>query len=168
MGYQAVHRYVPKRKLVWPHPTEHEVALSVDGSFQAVDGSAGSGMILRDSTGAVILASYRKMFHCNDALEAELHAIKEGLQLATEHSQATLILQSDCEEALKMIADAFPNRSAYGHLVADIREYMNIRAFVPVKILREQNRITHCLANFARCGDSTAFWLGRPPPCIRS
>ncbi|KAI4989289.1 hypothetical protein ZWY2020_036606 [Hordeum vulgare] len=125
-------------------------------------------MILRDSKGAVIFASYRKLFHCNDALEAELHAIKEGLQLATEHSQATLILQSDCAEALKMIADALPNRSAYGHLVADIREYMNIRAFVPVKISREQNRVAHCLANFGRCGDSTACWLGRPPPCIRS
>ncbi|KAE8776317.1 autophagy-related protein 7 [Hordeum vulgare] len=92
MGHQQVQRHAPKCKLVWPHPAEHEVALSVDGSFQAMDGSADSGMILRDSKGAVIFASYRKLFHCNDALEAELHAIKEGLQLATEHSQATLIL----------------------------------------------------------------------------
>ncbi|KAE8787456.1 retrotransposon unclassified [Hordeum vulgare] len=159
---------VPKRKLVWPCPAEQEVALSVDGSFHAVDGSAGSGMILRDSTGAVIFASYRKLFHCNDALESELQAIKEGLKLATEHSQATIILQSDRDEALKMIADASSNRSTYGHLVSDIREYMNIRAIVPVKILREQNRVAHCLANFGRCGDSTACWLGRPPPCIRS
>ncbi|KAE8813793.1 hypothetical protein D1007_08983 [Hordeum vulgare] len=168
MRHGADPQSMPKRKLVWPCPAEHEVALSVDGSFHAVDGSAGSGMILRDSTWAVIFASYRKLFHCNDALESELQAIKEGLKLATEHSQATIILQSDCDEALKMIADASSNISAYGHLVSDIREYMNIRAIVPVKILREQNRVAHCLANFGICGDSTACWLGRPPPCIRS
>ncbi|KAE8781796.1 protein transport protein sec24 [Hordeum vulgare] len=113
MRHEADPQSVPKRKLVWPRPAEHEVPLLVDGSFHAVDGSTGSGMILRDSTGAVIFASYRKLFHCNDALEAELQAIKEGLKLATEHSQATIILQSDCVEALKMIADASSNRSAY-------------------------------------------------------
>ncbi|KAI4968238.1 hypothetical protein ZWY2020_005350 [Hordeum vulgare] len=125
-------------------------------------------MILRDSKGAVIFASYRKLFHCNNALESELQEIKEGLKLATEHSQATIILQSDCDVALKMIADASFNRSAYGHLVSEIREYTSIRAIIPVKILREPNRVAHCLASFGRCGDSTACWLGRPPPCISS
>ncbi|KAI4996654.1 hypothetical protein ZWY2020_051574 [Hordeum vulgare] len=125
-------------------------------------------MILRDSKGVVIFASYRNLFHCNDALESELQAVKEGLKLATEHSQATIILQSDCVVALKMIADVSSNRSAYGHLVSEIKNYMSNGVVIPVKILREQNRVAHCLANFGRYGDSTACWLGRPPPCVSS
>ncbi|KAE8812230.1 retrotransposon unclassified [Hordeum vulgare] len=157
-----------KPRELWPSPAVHEVALSVDGSFESEDGSAGSGMILRDNKGAVIFASYHKLFHCNDALESELQAMKEGLKLATEHSQATIILQSDCVVPLKMLADVSSNRSAYGHLVSEIKNYMSNRVVIPVKILREQNRVAHCLANFGRCGDSIACWLGRPPPCISS
>ncbi|KAI5002420.1 hypothetical protein ZWY2020_027070 [Hordeum vulgare] len=125
-------------------------------------------MILRDNKGAVIFASCRKLFHCNDALESELQAMKEGLKLATEHSQATIILQSDCAVALKMLADVSSNRSAYGHLVSEIKNYMSNRVVIPVKILREQNMVAHCLANFGRCGYSTVCWLDRPPPCISS
>ena len=134
--------------------------------FDPTDGSAGSGMILRDMTGTVIFASYRKLFHCNEALEAELQAMMEGLKLAIEHSQATIVLQSDCAVALKMLGDGSLDRSAYGHLVSEIKSFLNDRVVIPVKILREQNRVAHCLANFGRCGDSTACWLGHPPPCI--
>ena len=76
----------------WPPPQANEVALSVDGYLDPTDGSAGSGMILRDMTGAVIFASYRKLFHCNEALEVELQAMMEGLKLAVEHSQATILI----------------------------------------------------------------------------
>ncbi|KAE8783024.1 hypothetical protein D1007_43573 [Hordeum vulgare] len=59
------------------NPTPRMVALSVDGSFNDTDGSAGSGMILRNGTGGVIFAAYRRLFLCNDALKAELRAILE-------------------------------------------------------------------------------------------
>ncbi|KAI4968240.1 hypothetical protein ZWY2020_005352 [Hordeum vulgare] len=123
-------------------------------------------MILRDNKGAVIFASYRKLFHCNDALEAELQAMKEGLQLAVVHSQSTIILQADCAVALKMSAEESFDRSAYGNLVSEIRRHFLDRVVTPIKISQEQNRVAHCLANYGRCGDSTACWLGQPPPCI--
>ena len=63
----------------WPNPQAGSMALSVDGSYNATDDSAGSGMILRDDKGGVIFATYRKLFHCNEALEVELHALLEGL-----------------------------------------------------------------------------------------
>ncbi|KAE8815645.1 protein transport protein sec24 [Hordeum vulgare] len=98
-----------------PTPAVQQVALSVDGSFDPVDGSAGAGMILRDDRGAVIFASYRKLFHCNEALEAELQAMTEGLHLAMVHSHSTIVLQVDCSGALKMIGDeSFDRSAAYG------------------------------------------------------
>ena len=72
----------------------------------------------------------------------------EGLKLAIEHSQATIVIQSDCAVALKMLGDGSLDRSAYGHLVSEIKSFLNDRVVIPVKILREQNRVALCLANF--------------------
>ncbi|KAE8808730.1 Protein roadkill [Hordeum vulgare] len=150
----------------WPAPGANMVGLSTDGSFNLDDGTAGSGMILRDNKGDVIFASYRKLFQCNDALEAELQAIKEGLQLAFIHASLPVVLQSDSAVALKMIATCNFDRSPYGVLVIEIKSLLLNREVSFLKISREQNRVAHCLANFGRSGDSTACWLGRPPPCI--
>lgn len=51
--------------------------LNTDGSF-AADG-AGSGMVLRDSRGAIIFSACRNFFSCREALKAELSACMEGL-----------------------------------------------------------------------------------------
>ena len=67
----------------WPAPATGWVALSVDGSFSS-DGTVGSGMVLRNPDGNLIFASYRHLFFYNNALEAKLHVIREGLVLALE------------------------------------------------------------------------------------
>ncbi|KAE8812567.1 autophagy-related protein 7 [Hordeum vulgare] len=151
-------------RLPWPPPPDGMVALSVDGSYAISDGSAGSGMILRKSTGEVIFAAYRKLFHCNDALEAELQAVREGIKLAIERSDATIMLQSDCVAAINALTGASLDNSAYGHMIREIKFLLSDRVFIPVKVTREQNRVADCLANYDRCGDSTSRWLGHPPP----
>ncbi|KAE8793280.1 autophagy-related protein 7 [Hordeum vulgare] len=151
-------------RLPWPPPPDGMVALSVDGSYAISDGSAGAGMILRTATGEVIFAAYRKLFHCNDALEAELQAIREGVKLATERSDATIMLQSDCVAAINALTDVSLDNSAYGHMIREIKLLLSDRVFISVKVSREQNRVADCLANYGRCGDSAACWLGHPPP----
>jgi hypothetical protein len=39
-------------------------------------------MTLRDSDGVVIFSAYHNLVNCNDALEAEISAVMEGLSLA--------------------------------------------------------------------------------------
>uniref|UniRef100_A0A8I6Y9J3 RNase H type-1 domain-containing protein n=1 Tax=Hordeum vulgare subsp. vulgare TaxID=112509 RepID=A0A8I6Y9J3_HORVV len=123
-------------------------------------------MILRNASGGVIFAVYRKLFHCNDALEAELHAILEGIKLTVEHSNSTIMVQSDCVLALKAISDASLDRSTYDHMIREIKFLLSDRVFVSVQNSRDQNRVADCLANFGRCGDSTSCWLGQAPPCV--
>jgi hypothetical protein len=65
----------------WPKPIPGWNALSVDGSFDE-EGRAGTGMVLRDSNGSVIFSAHRCLQHCNDAMEAEVSAVMEGLALA--------------------------------------------------------------------------------------
>ena len=59
----------------WPKPPPGKVALSVDGAFLQSDGSAAAGMVLRRHDGSAIISAYRCIFNCNEALEAELHAL---------------------------------------------------------------------------------------------
>ncbi|KAE8815446.1 Alpha-amylase [Hordeum vulgare] len=115
----------------WPNPTLGRVALSVDGSFDGSDGSAAAGMVLRDNNGQLIFFAYWVIFHCNDALEAELHAIMQGMALAIQHSALPLVVQSDSGEALSSLLSKGSERSAYGHLVLEIKELMCNRELYP-------------------------------------
>ncbi|KAE8812817.1 Alpha-amylase [Hordeum vulgare] len=69
----------------WPAPATGFLVLSVDGSFLKEDGTAATSMIIRNEKGELLLAAYRYLFHCNDPLEAELHAIMMGMALAIQH-----------------------------------------------------------------------------------
>ena len=65
----------------------------------------------------------------------------EGLRLAFEHSSSTILLQSDCSVALQALLNDSLDRSAYDHLVRDLKSLLHDRIVIPVKILREQNRV---------------------------
>ncbi|KAE8778850.1 hypothetical protein D1007_48171 [Hordeum vulgare] len=68
------------------------LALSVDGSFLKDDGTAAASMIIRNKKGEVLLAAYLYLFHCNDLLEARLHAIMLGMPLAIQHFASVVVL----------------------------------------------------------------------------
>ena len=124
-------------------------------------------MVLRNDDGSMIFAAYRYIFHCNDALEAEMHAIMQGMALAVQHCSMPIVVQSDSTSVLAALTRESLTRSAYGHLGTEIKHHMETREFVPSKIKREQNRVAHQLALYSRTKFITAVWLGRSPPCIK-
>jgi hypothetical protein len=54
--------------------------LNTDGAFVS-SREAGMGMVLRDHHGAVVAAACREAIQCQDATDAELMAIEEGVHL---------------------------------------------------------------------------------------
>lgn len=56
------------------------------------DDSDGICMISRDDKGAVIFATYRRMYFCSDALESEIHAINECTDSAIQHTTLQVLL----------------------------------------------------------------------------
>ena len=112
---------------------------------------------------AVVFAAYRYIFNCNDALEAEIHALMQGMALAIQHLEGSIVVQSDSSEALSCLFDSRLSRSAYGHLVAEIKAHMLIREFVPQKLTREQNRVADRLALYSHDERATTVWLGQGP-----
>ncbi|XBH61714.1 hypothetical protein VPH35_116109 [Triticum aestivum] len=116
--------------------------------------------------GEVIFAACRLLFFCNDALEAEIQAIREGMSLVLQWSNLPAMVQLDSMEALSSLSNASLAKSPNGHLVDEIKSFLLEREFIPVKITHSQNKVSHCLANYARTARSTACWLQRAPPFI--
>uniref|UniRef100_A0A453MDT0 RNase H type-1 domain-containing protein n=1 Tax=Aegilops tauschii subsp. strangulata TaxID=200361 RepID=A0A453MDT0_AEGTS len=100
-------------------------------------------MVLRRENGSMIFAAYRYIFHCNDALEAKIHAIMQGMALAIQHSDCPVIVQSDSSNALAILSSDNLSWSAYGHLAAEIKAHMVVKKFVSLKVSRYQNRVAH-------------------------
>ncbi|KAM3346812.1 hypothetical protein ACQJBY_021037 [Aegilops geniculata] len=90
----------------------------------------------------------------------------QGMALAIQHCTLPIIVQSDSSVALAALSGEHLTRSAYGHLVAEIRHLMADRVFIPLKIKREQNRVADRLALYSRTESTTVVLLDRSPPCV--
>jgi ribonuclease HI len=139
--------------------------LNVDGAY-AGRGRAGCGMLLRNDQGEVIFAACCHLPQCQDATEAELTAIEEGLKLTLQWSLLHFDVETDCAEALYLISDKGPNISAYAFQITAIRELLRERESRITKISREANVASHELARLARVNEHSEMWLGDYPPDI--
>jgi hypothetical protein len=93
---QVLKEKYPPDKSPWVRPPEGWIKLSIDGSYKAENGTAGTGIILRDDTGKIILSACRSLRACEEPLEAEVSACAEGLELALLHSNLPIIIEFDC------------------------------------------------------------------------
>ncbi|XBH76901.1 hypothetical protein VPH35_103470 [Triticum aestivum] len=86
--------------------------------------------------------------------------------LSVEHTTLPVVVQSDSTTALSVLTSNELDRSAYGHLILEIKDLMVGREFIPIKISMDQNRVADHLANHGRTDHSMACWLRRGHPCI--
>lgn len=152
-----------KVQLNWCPPSPGRLKLNVDGGFILETGEAGAGMVLRDHDREVLLAACRSLSACSSSLEAELAACHEGLKLALSWSPLPIDLETDCSELRDMISSKEPDRSAFVHLVHEIRDCLGERDIRIRKIDRSQNAVAHSLASLGRSSGQTACWLKNYP-----
>ena len=105
----------------WSKPPLGWVKLSIDGSFRVEDGTAGAGMILRDANGGIIFSACRSLQLCAEVLEAELRSCLEGLELALQHSQLPIIIDTDCSQLVAIVSDKVQDRSSFLHIISEIK-----------------------------------------------
>lgn len=133
--------------------------LNVDGSFKAEDGKAGIGAVLRDSTGKIIFAACGKMDRCGDPLEAELLACREGIAMALQWTLLPMVIETDCQEALNLLRSKQRVLSEMGFLVGEVHSLMTGQREIKLtKVYKDQNIVSHFLANKGRSESLTAFW----------
>ena len=86
-------------------------------------------MILRNSDGPIIFLAYRFLFQCKDALEAATSATLEGLSIIMQRSYLLDVIQFDSSVPIASLMDVSLGRSAYGHLMKEIKKLLDLRLF---------------------------------------
>jgi ribonuclease HI len=154
-----------KERNRWRAPDIGYMKLNTDGAFVS-SREAGVGMVLRDHHGAVVAAACREAIQCQDATDAELRAIEEGVHLALLWTTLPIIVETDCAEAIELIRETTPNTSIYAFRVSFIRELLKERNIKLDKVSRDANMASHELAKIGRIEHRSAVWFMDLPPAV--
>lgn len=78
-----------------------------------------AGVVIRDAHGAVrlSLSSWRVLFHCSSAEDAEFSAYREGTILAAQCVPWSVILETDCASCMSILAQLGTVRSQFAALI---------------------------------------------------
>ncbi|GJV33398.1 ribonuclease H protein [Tanacetum coccineum] len=127
-------------------PINNRVKLNCDASY--FPNRASSGIIVRDSTGAIILCSGEK-FPAFDPLMAELMAIRSACRLAITYGWHNATVESDSKIAISLASSEFESPWALAVIVVDIKALASqlVMSFSWGK--RECNLAAHCVAKIA-------------------
>lgn len=93
----------PTRLVWWTPPPRGFFKLNCDGAFTVYGNKGAAGGVLRDWKGEFILGFSDALLECSSALEAELWAIKIGMQTVVARGYRNLIVESDSLKAIQII-----------------------------------------------------------------
>ena len=113
--------------------------------------------------GNIIFSACRFVWGCEDVLESEILAIKEGISLVLQWSSLSIDVESDCLEAVQMIKDTGRNFSKYAFMIGEIKQSMGERDSCITHIRRSGNSVSHAMARFGSGQGRTMVWLGSAP-----
>lgn len=126
-----------------------------------------AGIVIRDSTGSVLLTPWRVINHCSSAEEAETIASWEGVNLSAEWVKQPLILETDCANLVCLLKNQGTDRSKLCHTLHSIKSLLAVLPdFRIQKTRRECNSVAHNLAKLAMRTNHSAVWRLQAPSCI--
>ena len=150
----------------WQVPEAGVIKINVDGAFKE-NGDVSIGVVIRNSTGSVLLTAWRVISNAANAEEVELLACREGVLLAAEWSPSPSILESDCLSAVNLLRKPSDQRSSSTFIVQETTEAARgLPSFRVHHIKREQNGVAHELAQLAIRLFHSAVWRNRFPACV--
>jgi ribonuclease HI len=98
--------------------------INIDASFVDATGEAGVGVVIRNHK--VLLMSWRVLFRCASADEAEGQACAEGLWLASHWCPGPTILESDSARLVTALGDAKEDRSELRWSSLEAKEFLQL------------------------------------------
>lgn len=125
-------------------------------------GTAGVGVVARNSSGQVIFTAWRVLSRLADAAEAKARACVTGIRLAAQWVGGKVIIESDCARIVEAIQQG-EDRSKIGFVVREARELAQLLLeWKIVLVKKECNVVANELAQqLARRNAHTAVWLRR-------
>jgi hypothetical protein len=85
----------------------------------------------------------------------------EGIALSRQWSDGPCIVEMDSTEVVALTHQKISGRSTEAYLLQEIKHLLGVdQKFKEELIRREQNNVSHVLANLSRSTMRTNFWLG--------
>ncbi|KAM6554313.1 hypothetical protein CsatB_015075 [Cannabis sativa] len=128
----------------------------VDGATFEAENAYGTGLIIRDSNGAIILATTTYSTGSLSAPMAEMMSIKEDLSWIKASNLSNIIIENDCLIAIQVLHSLVDMPSIFGYIVQECKlllsSFNNVNVY---HIKRSANKATHYLAR------GSCYWFDR-------
>uniref|UniRef100_A0A803PBH9 RNase H type-1 domain-containing protein n=1 Tax=Cannabis sativa TaxID=3483 RepID=A0A803PBH9_CANSA len=82
-----------------------KIYINVNASVKVGHGTSGLGIVVRNGNGEVAYVVAKKIKQESFPLIAELHAIREGLQIGITRRLQRFQVESDCQQAINLICN---------------------------------------------------------------
>ncbi|KAK7411899.1 hypothetical protein VNO78_03342 [Psophocarpus tetragonolobus] len=162
------HNPKPMRLVWWTAPPQDFVKINCDGAFSSFHGNkASAGGVVRDWKGKFVIGFSTLLNKCDTVIEAELLAIKIGIQETISMGFKKLVIESDSYTAVQLINQGVQTSHPYHALVSSILHIVSMAdLFCCNHVFREINSVAD---GFAKHGLSLPPRFGVqlfrcPPP----
>ncbi|CAO2827042.1 unnamed protein product [Amaranthus hypochondriacus] len=143
----------------WHRPPVDFIKVNVDGAFTIAEDKQGIGVVARDSTGSVVLAGSKTLWHEGSVEMVEARAVLWALDLAKAHGWRHVIIEGDCKLVIEAL-QGIRNRSVHIQTIIDncLAYRHDFASLSFVFCYRTCNGVAHQLAKWAACGLSDEIW----------
>ncbi|XP_042988698.1 uncharacterized protein LOC122316231 [Carya illinoinensis] len=158
---------VIRQQCRWESPPSGVFKLNVDGAFSSNGSVAGTGAIVRDSKGEVIMSATKKEVSIMIVVEVEALAILRGLQFCIHLGIHNLIIESDSLLVVREFNMQGSSKATFGNVIREAKELMTRFGICEVQhVSRSYNKAAHSLAKFGLSVQNINLWWGAYPSVI--
>jgi hypothetical protein len=158
----------PKPLEKWKPPPPGWVKLNIDAGFCSSSDMAGTGVVVRDPDGKVLLTAWQFLRHCGSPEEAEADACLQELILLMEWIKQPTCFESDCLGLIKAMGANLTPRSDWAGIIAEIQATRNLLSGSTIgHVCREANKVAHELAQRAMKNQVCVVMRLNAPDCVR-
>ncbi|WVZ00032.1 hypothetical protein V8G54_026101 [Vigna mungo] len=138
-----------RRLVCWIPPPKRFIKINCDGAYTYDGKKAAAGGIIRNSNGEFLFA-FSSVLRVGSAAEAELFAIKIGMEIAISMGYKDIIVESDSQTAIQLIKFGVLQQ---GHpfyvLVSSINDMgAKVDYIIWNHVFRETNSVADSLAKY--------------------
>ena len=149
----------------WKPPSTGIFKLNTDGASKGNPGKSGAGGLIRNHEGRWV-AGFCHNIGTTNSLEAELSAIRDGLELVNRLRLTNVDVETDSKLAVQLIAGSIFSGEHVNSLVCDCRRLMaEIGSTTLTHVYREANACADILANLGVVANGLEVFAN-PPSCV--